>query len=388
VDVRAALVRRLAPVRLTTRGGVFLGVALVGVIVAYAAGWQALLAVSLFLVGAVIAAVAAIVVAPPALTVERRIDPGIVEQRRPVEVDVRVQGSAPGALEWTEDLPRSVVVTGHAEGVLHALRPDRPAEVVRYSFSAVTRGVVPIGPLRVTRTDPLGLARTKRRVGAVDSVIVLPRILPVDLPFAVRRNDPDTRATTVFGAIGDQRDIIARGYRSGDPMRVVDWRATARRGELMVRTETAASTSATGILLDTRQDSWPEAAAFEWAVDYAASLVAALEERHAAVRLSAGGVPLADATSALVALATTARAHGASPPEDLLPVLATTDVQIVHVITGAGGARSVPTLPALPSGARGSVSVISRNPVPVDAPLGWTVVQRDSAAAVGTARDA
>ncbi|WP_375388919.1 DUF58 domain-containing protein [uncultured Amnibacterium sp.] len=388
MELPSGLQQRLAPVRLTVRGGVFLGVGLLGVIIAYAAGWQALLAVSLFLWGAVLAAVGSVVVSPPSLTVERRIEPGIVEQRRQVVVDVRVRGSAPGALEWTEDLPRSVVVTGHAEGVLRGVRADRPAEVVTYAFAARVRGAVPIGPLRVARVDPLGLATTKRRVGGVDRVIVLPRIVPVELPFAVRRNDPDTRATTVFGAVGDQRDIIARGYRSGDPVRVVDWRATARRGELMVRTETAASTSATGLLLDTRAESWPEAAAFEWAVDYAASLVAALEERHAAVRLAAGGLPVSDATSALVALATVERGQGDPAPAELLPVLATNDVQIVHVLTGAGGAHAVPRLPALPSGARGMVSVISRHPLQVDGALGWTVVQRDSAAAAGSARDA
>jgi uncharacterized protein (DUF58 family) len=388
MDVRTGLRQRLAPLRLTTRGGLFLGAALLGLIVAYAAGWPALLAVALFLFGAVVAAAAAVVVSPPALVVARRIDPAIAEQRSPVRVRVEVRGTAPGPLEWTEDLPRSVLVTGHAEGVLDTLRADRGTEVVEYAFSARVRGAVPVGPLRVARTDPLGLATTRRRVGGVDRVIVLPRILPVELPFAVRRTDPDSRATTVFGAIGDQRDIVARPYRSGDPMRVVDWRATARRGELMVRTETAASTAATGLLLDVRQEAWPEAAAFEWAVDYAASLVAALDERQSAVRLTAGRVPVTDATSALVALATVDHAHGAPPPAELLPMLVTNDVQVVHVLTGAGGAASMARLPPLPTGARGMVSVIARHPVPVDAPLGWQVAQRDSAAEVGTARDA
>lgn len=387
MDARSGLLQRLAPVRLTVRGGVFIGTGLLGVIVAYAAGWQALLAVSIFLIGSVVAALAAVVVSPPNLVVERRIEPGIVEQRRPVGVEVLVRGTAPGALEWTEDLPRSVAVSGHAEGVLRSVRPDRPAQVVTYSFSARVRGAVPVGPLRVSRTDPLGLATTLRRVGPVDQVVVLPRILPVELPFAVRRTDPDSRATTVFGAVGDQRDIIARGYRNGDPMRVVDWRASARRGELMVRTETAASTSATGLLLDVRPEAWPEAAAFEWAVDYAASLVAALEERHAGIRLAAGGLPVSDATSALVALATVQRTHGATAPEELLRMLATNDVQIVHVLTGAGGAPTVSRLPALPAGALGMVSIVARHPVPLDAPLGWRLVQRDSSAEVGTARD-
>ena len=72
---------------------------------------------SLFLVGAVLAGVGAVVVSPAALVIERRIEPQIVEQRRPVHVRLTARGTAPGALDWREDLPRSVVVTGHAEGV-------------------------------------------------------------------------------------------------------------------------------------------------------------------------------------------------------------------------------------------------------------------------------
>ena len=382
------LLSGLKTVRLTTRGGVFLGAALVGLIVAYAAGWPALLAVSLFLVGAVVAGVGSVVVSPASLVIERRIEPQIVEQRRPVHVRLTARGTAPGALEWREDLPRSVVVTGHAEGVLPAVRPDRPSALIDYSFAARTRGAVPIGPLRVSRTDPLGLATTRRRVGDVDRVVVLPGIHPVELPFAIRRNDPDTGASTVFGAVGDQLDIVARGYRAGDPMRSVDWRATARRGELMVRTETAATTAATGLLLDVRQDVWKDAAAFEWAVDYAASLLAALDERHAPVRLAVGREFANDAVDGLVALATVQPVASAPEPRILLRDLATVDVQVIHVITGPGAALDVSTLPALPTGALGIVSVVARRPVQLDPPIGWQVVQRDATGPVGAARDA
>ncbi|MGN6444699.1 DUF58 domain-containing protein [Amnibacterium sp.] len=378
----------LRTVRLTARGGAFLVAGLVGLVVAYAAGWPALLAVSLFLFGAVVAGLASVVVSPAALEVERRIEPRIAEQRRPVQVRLTARGQAAGALEWSEDLPRSVIVTGHAEGVLPPLRPDRPSQLIDYAFSARTRGSVPIGPLRVARTDPLGLATTRRRVGGLDHVVVLPRIHPVELPFAVRRNDPDSGASTVFGAVGDQLDIVARGYRAGDPMRKMDWRATARRGELMVRTETAATTAATGLLLDVRQEAWPDAAAFEWAVEYAASLIVALDERHAPVRVAAGREATNDAISALVALATVHPATGAHPPAAVLRDVATTDVQVVHVITGPGSVHDVPVLPALPAGTLGMVSVVGRRPVPVDAPLGWQVAQRNAAAPVGSVHDA
>jgi hypothetical protein len=218
--------------------------------------------------------------------------------------------------------------------------------------------------------------------------VVLPRIRPVELPFAVRRTDPDAGASTVFGAVGDQLDIVARGYRAGDPMRSVDWRATARRGELMVRTETAATTAATALLLDVRQEVWPDASAFEWAVDYAASLIAALDERHAPVRLAAGRAPTGDAIAGLIALATVQPGAGAPDLATALPGLATPEVQVVHVITGPGGSGDVGRLRPPPTGALGMVSVVARHAVQLDPPLGWQVVQRDSTAPLGTVHDA
>lgn len=385
--VVAAVAGMLAPLRITPRGGAFLGAGAIGVLVSYAAGWPALLAVALFLIGAVLAAIVIVVLSPPALAIDRLVDPLIAEQRKPVRVQVGVRGSSAGAVEWLEELPRSVVVNGRAEGVLTSVRADRPTELLHYEFAAGARGAVPIGPLRIARTDPLGLATSRRRVGGVDRVTVLPRIHQVDLPFAVRRSDPDARASTVFGAAGDQRDIVARAYRTGDPLRSVDWRATARRAELMVRTETAASSASTALILDTRQEAWPESAAFEWAVEYAASLIVALQERQSEVRLAAGAGRVAEATAALVSLAEVDRGAGRPTPIEEVQEVATAEVQVVHLLTGAGGVEHLHRLSQLPNGALGLVSVIARRPCTVDAPVGWQVVQRDSAAAVGTARD-
>lgn len=387
MKVPADPLSRLAPLRLTARGGSFLAAGLFGVIVAYAAGWPALLAVSLFLIGAVVAAVAMVLATPAAVEVTRTIDPRIAEQRQPIRVRVGVRGSAVGSLEWREELPRSVVVTGHAEGVLRSLRPDRDVEMLDYHLTSRVRGELTVGPLRVARVDPLGLAMTRRRVGVVDRVTVLPRIVPVALPFAVRRNDPDARASTVVGAIGDQRDIVARSYRSGDPLRSVDWRATARRAQLMVRTETAASTASTGLVLDVRPEAWPESAAFEWAVDYAASLIVALQDRQAQIRLAVGAAVTTDPTAALVELATVGRKAGAAAIAQVLDGLVTADVQVVHVLTGAGAADELPQLPALPHGALGMVSLIERHAVATESPIGWRVVRRDSAAEIGASHD-
>ena len=382
------LLRRFGPVRLTGRGVAFLVVAFIGLIAAYAAGWPALLAVSLFLAGAVAAAVLVVAAAPSEIAVERRIDSMVVEQRRAVLVRVSVHGAALGSLDWVEELPRSVTVSGRAEGHLDGLRQGASAALLEYSFSSRVRGEVPIGPLRVVRTDPLALATVQRRVGGVDRVVVLPAIHAVAPPVAIRRTDPDPRASAAFGAVGDQRDIVARGYRPGDPLRSVDWRATAHRGELMVRSEAAASTSSAGLVLDTRQQAWPQAAAFEWAVEYAASLVQALDDRGAAVRSSTGVRVADDGLAALIDLAVVARRAAVPAPDALVPAVAQGEVHVVQVVTGDGDLAPLLRLPALPHGATGIVAVVSQRSASVEVPLGWRAISLDPTRPVGKAAGA
>ena len=374
---------RFAGVRLTARGIAFLVAAGVGLIVAYASGWPSLLAVSLFLAAAVVAAFASVVVAPPEVHVERRIDPPVVEQRRPARVRLSVRGPA-AALEWIERTVPDVQVTGQVAGVL---RGDG-ARLLEYQVESRNRGAVPLGPFSVVRTDPLGLARTSRRVGGTDVLTVLPRLHEVVVPTVVTRTDPDSAASSAFGPVGDQRDVVARQYRAGDPMRQVDWRATAHRGELMVRTEAAAAASSTAIALESRTDAWGDAAEFEWALEYTASIAAVLGERRAAVRFASDRhSPVAgDAPGALVALAVVERMTAAPRPAELAARLAATDVRVLHLVTGRGSIDDLRRLPALPHGTTGLVTLVARAGVaPAEVPQGWHLETLDPSSPVGGA---
>jgi hypothetical protein len=69
-------------------------------------------------------------------------------------------------------------------------------------------------------------------------------------------------------------ELTAREYRTGDPMRRVHWRATARRDELMVRQEEQRSNPQAWIVLDTLRPRQRHAdgAAFEQRIDLVASI--------------------------------------------------------------------------------------------------------------------
>lgn len=366
---------RFEGARLTGRGIAFLVVGVAAVLVAYAAGWPALLPVGLFLAGAVAAALAAVVVAPPALTVARRIDPVVSEQRQEVRVRLSVRGEAGGTVDWAERLPTAVAPVGATSG---RLRLREHAALLEYRVVARRRGAVPLGPFGVVRTDPLGLAVTRRDVGTPETLIVLPRLHPVVLPALVTRTDPDSTASSAFGPVGDQRDVVAREYRAGDPLRSVDWRATAHRGDIMVRTEAAAAATSTALGLETRSDAWRDEAMFEWAVEYAASTAAALGERRSVVRFAAErhATVSEDATGALVALAVVGRTAGAPRPAELAARLVSADVRVVHLVTGPGSIGDLARLPRLPHGAVGIVSVVGATTAPA-VPRGWRAVVLD-----------
>ena len=91
-------------------------------------------------------------------------------------------------------------------------------------------------------------------------------------------------------------ELIAREYRYGDPLRRVNWAATARRGELMVREEEQRGDPEARVLLDTTLAGRPRVSslrrehddgpnhAFELGIEMAASIGVHLLEHGFRVR--------------------------------------------------------------------------------------------------------
>jgi len=155
------------------------------------------------------------------------------------------------------------------------LRPQRDT-VVSFPVPTERRGVVPIGPLRVIRADPLGLVSVARTHGDRTQVWVHPRSHPLAaVPAGVTRSldgriDRVPHGSITFAAL--------REYVVGDELRHVHWRTSAKVGELMVREHTDTSLPRLVLVLDDRAASWPGAQppeAFEAACEAAASVIAA-----------------------------------------------------------------------------------------------------------------
>jgi uncharacterized protein (DUF58 family) len=376
--------RRLPPVRLTVRGQVLLVASAVGFVVAYVSGWPALLAVSLFAGAAVAAGTLSVMLAPTRVSVERRLAPDVAEPGRPVAVRLTVGGHAAAGAEWVDDVPRTVELVGAPRGRLPRLGGGLAAVEVEYTVRGRRRGLVPIGPLRLERTDPLGVAVARRRSGSAATLTVLPLVHDLQPPAAAARTDLDADAVAVFGLTGEQRDILAREYRAGDPLRSVDWRSTAHRGELMVRAEAAASAVSTALVFDTRTAAWSDDHVFEWAVQCAASLVAAVSGRGSTVRLATDvtSALAPDMDAALLSLATVARREGGASPAELVRRVRGEHVQVLHVLTGLGAAPDLESLPRLAPGVIGLLSVVGHPTAPLRVARGWRLTVLDPARSV------
>ncbi|MFF0255794.1 DUF58 domain-containing protein [Micromonospora zamorensis] len=233
----------------------------------------------------------------PRLTVTRLADPDRVARGEPASMTLTVRnaGRLRSANLLAEDRcgDRSVPVP-----VLR-LRPGRDTQV-RYDVPTHRRGVVPVGPLRVTRRDPLGLVALARPYGATVPVWVYPRVHPLTAVPTGAGRSLDGRVDGVpHGSI--TFDSL-REYVVGDELRRVHWRTSARVGELMVRENVDTSLPRLVVLLDNRATAHPErvggvAESFESACEAAASIVTAAHRADLpVVLLFAAAQPAASVT--------------------------------------------------------------------------------------------
>ncbi|MEV7327273.1 DUF58 domain-containing protein [Micromonospora sp. NPDC093244] len=230
----------------------------------------------------------------PRLTVTRRADPDRVARGEPatMTVTVRNTGRLRSANLLAEDRcgKRSVPVP------LLRVRPGRDTEV-RYEVPTDRRGVVPVGPLRVTRRDPLGLVALARPYGETTPVWVHPRIHPLTAVPTGAGRSLDGRVDGVpHGSI--TFDSL-REYVVGDELRRVHWRTSARVGELMVRENVDTSLPRLVVLLDNRAVAHPQqvdgvADSFESACEAAASVVTAAHRADLPVLLLLVGPELVE----------------------------------------------------------------------------------------------
>jgi uncharacterized protein (DUF58 family) len=122
---------------------------------------------------------------------------------------------------------------GSAEGIKFSYIPPGEAASANGYFSVSSRGDKQILPGLLTSTFPFGLASYTRSCGPTESVLVFPRIHPVDedIPAWVSGLGKGLERPDPFGTIPYQ----FREYVPGDPYKHIEWKKTASTGGLITK---------------------------------------------------------------------------------------------------------------------------------------------------------
>lgn len=206
-----------------------------------------------------------------------------------VTLTVRIANRKLLPLTWlqTEDrvpvklpIARARVVDSNEGPVafLRNLLPMLPYEQIvrRYSVSCRRRGLFEFGPGSVQSGDLLGYAQRTLRVPEVDRLLVYPKLFELDFPPLATRRIVGTRSANRVILTDPSRTIGVRGYQPGDPLRHVEWRATARSQELLVRVFEPTTDLALAIFLNLRVPTFSWTAEDEPELEFAISLAASL----------------------------------------------------------------------------------------------------------------
>lgn len=361
---------------LTGRSAALLVVSALALAVAVFAGIPALLYVVGLGVGLVLAAVLMSVLSRPRASAVRSAHPAITEPGGEVDVvvDLTIRSRLPvTVIGWSDR--KAPALAGTANGESAAVGRDRTARI-GYTVTGRRRGRHPVGPLTVRLGDAFGLTGRTVTVADVDHVVVLPR--RVALPTEVGPAADADGTAQVHRSVGlGHDDVIARPYLPGDALKRWHWKATAHRGEPMVRQEETEVRPMIGVILDSDlRANDPEG--FEWRVAAAASIVSHyalrgydvdLVSARLDVRLDSGA-GVADAMVALALL---------EPQTATLPTVRADRTTVV--LTGwldLGAARRL----AAEIG-EGDVVLLAERRSPSDAvqlveSIGWRVVLHDA----------
>jgi uncharacterized protein (DUF58 family) len=187
-----------------------------------------------------------------------------------------------GALLLEDQLPQQL--SGRARFVVPRLG-SREARTVTYRMSDLARGRYRGGPLRIRLTDPFHMVDVVRSFTATTDFIVTPVIDPLPAVEPPRSYDiGDNAGSHSIGTHGAD-DASTREYRTGDDLRKIHWRSSARTGALMVRQEERPWQGQSTLILDLRSAAHAAAppegdghrdvrqrSSMEWAISAAASI--------------------------------------------------------------------------------------------------------------------
>ena len=138
-------------------------------------------------------------------------------------------------------------------------------------FTAVSRAVLPIGPLSIRKGDPFGLVRHEKKLVDQINVFIHPQTVMLNTLNAGIPRDLEGQPSGEI--VDDDLDFYGlREYEPGDDVRNVHWLSSAKTGTLMIRQYEATRRTDTSMTLDVNPQDYVSQEEFEMAVSVHASL--------------------------------------------------------------------------------------------------------------------
>ena len=191
------------------------------------------------------------------LDCERSVDRLQLWQGEEVAVTVRITNRRGWPIPWIfiEDFhPGDFPRKGNNKS-LAVLMPGKSL-TLNYKLTCPRRGYHRVGPVLYESGDLFGLHKRFRSGDNRDYITVLPTVAYIEtFNIAARRPQGPVRVTNRIYADPTRISNI-REYVPGDPMNTIHWKATARTGQLHVKTFEPTSVSGGTLILDLHEDSY------------------------------------------------------------------------------------------------------------------------------------
>ncbi|HUZ75967.1 MAG TPA: DUF58 domain-containing protein [Chloroflexota bacterium] len=165
----------------------------------------------------------------------------------------------------------------------------------RYVLECRARGLFQFGPAQIEAGDLLGRAGQRVVDRKVARLLVYPKLFQLDMPSPRSPRMIGPRAADRIILTDPSRTVGVRKYQPGDPLRQVEWRASARSRDLLVRVFEPSTDPAAAIFLNSdlggrERGAWdpPE---IEFCISLAASLAKWLLDSGCPAGLFGNGEP-------------------------------------------------------------------------------------------------
>ncbi|MCI0869296.1 MAG: DUF58 domain-containing protein [Chloroflexi bacterium] len=166
----------------------------------------------------------------------------------------------------------------------------------QYQFTCSKRGFFRLGPVHLESGDLFGLFSSHANIRGDDYILVYPRVVSLPelgLPYGRPLGDSKDGMRIYEDA---SRPMGLRDYQLGDPLKTVDWKATARMQQLQVRTfePSSSMTLILVVAVDTTAHYWEgySPVYLERVITAAASMATYAYEQQYSVGLFSNGTPV------------------------------------------------------------------------------------------------